>query len=85
MPHGSQDARGRLLTWIRSNPAAENVYNWPLLQLRWERGMGARYASTVSATFRWDSPDDVNDMNLEQACMALENWVAWSEAPAVVV
>ena len=63
--------------WLNEGHGNDNVFYKPLLRLHWhEPGWGDADAGTckLTARFLWDSDDNADPMNLEDACLTLEHW-----------
>jgi len=61
--------------WISAGGGPHNVYYKPLICVEWIAPAAAAAAETeLIATFKWDSDDQADDMNLEDACLMLEHW-----------
>ena len=65
------------LSWIRHSPNPNNVYNVPNCELLWDEDEVDK-ASTMSMVFQWDNDDGSSEMTVEDACLALEHWAAFS-------
>ena len=61
--------------WISAGGGPHNVYYKPLICVEWKAPAAAAAETTeLTATFKWDSDDQADDMNLEDACLMLEHW-----------
>ena len=60
--------------WISAGGGPHNVYYKPLICVEWKAPAAAAAETELIATFKWDSDDQADDMNLEDACLMLEHW-----------
>ena len=70
-------SKNPMTEWLNAANGNHNVYYKPLLKLNWhEPGWGGADAGTckLTAKFLWDSDDNADPMNLEDACLVLEHW-----------
>ena len=71
-------SKNSMVEWISAaNGNNHNLYYKPLLRLSWHKpasqGPDAGTCD-LTAGFLWDSDDQADDMNLEDACLVLEHW-----------
>ena len=60
--------------WINTAIAHHNICYKPMFQLEWNGPAAENWKGELTARFRWDSDDSVEDMSLEDACIVLEHW-----------
>ena len=60
--------------WISAGGGPHNVYYKPLICVEWKAPAAGAAETELTATFKWDSDDQADDMNLEDACLMLEHW-----------
>ena len=60
--------------WINTAIAHHNICYKPMFQLEWNGPAAENWKGELTARFRWDSDDSVEDMSLEDACLTLEHW-----------
>ena len=61
------------MQWIGAAANHQNQYYKPLICLEWKSARRRR-RTKLTATFKWDSDDQAEDMSLEDACLVLEHW-----------
>ena len=71
-------SKNSMVEWISAaNGNNHDLYYKPLLRLSWHKpasqGPDAGTCD-LTAGFLWDSDDQADDMNLEDACLVLEHW-----------
>ena len=67
-------SKNSMVEWINAaNGNNHNLYYKPLLKLTWHKP-GRRGTCKLTANFLWDSDDNADPMNLEDACLMLEHW-----------
>ena len=70
-------SKSPMAEWLNEGHGNDNVFYKPLLRLHWhEPGWGDADAGMckLTARFLWDSDDNADPMNLEDACLTLEHW-----------
>ena len=67
-------SKSPMTEWINTAIAHHNICYKPMFQLEWNGPAAENWKGELTARFRWDSDDSVEDMSLEDACIVLEHW-----------
>jgi len=67
-------SKSPMAEWINTAIAHHNICYKPMFQLEWNGPAAENWKGELTARFRWDSDDSVEDMSLEDACIVLEHW-----------
>ena len=67
------------MAWIKSAVAhGSNLINNPMLCVEWchtaAPGIDGPGTGKLIALFKWDTEDELQEMNLEDVCLTLEHW-----------